>query len=57
MSYLEDLKSWTRRNWFRRGVIEENRRYVEGRDGVGQSYDGEGETEILETCGRCGTRW
>jgi len=35
MSHLKDLKSWTRQTWFRRGVIEEIGRYVEGRDEAG----------------------
>jgi len=39
MSHLEDLKSWTRHAWFRRGVIEEIGRYVEGRDGAGETRD------------------
>jgi len=46
---LEDLKSQTRYNWFRRGVIKENRRYLEGRDGVERPG-------ILEKCRRCRTK-
>jgi len=33
--HLEDLKSWTRHTWFRRGVTEEIGRYVEGRNRAG----------------------
>jgi len=49
MSHLEDPESWTRHAWFRRGVIEEIGRYVEGRDGAGRRG-------ILETCGQCRTQ-
>ena len=39
ISHLEDLESWTRHAWFRRGVIEETGRYVEGRDGARGTRD------------------